>query len=66
MAVQLFFALLRPGDTEGGWGAYERGTGKCRYYSQGVGIWFYEMGTGKPAFYRQGGTLHWVIAIPKS
>ena len=27
MDVELFFALLRPGDTGSGWGAYDRVTG---------------------------------------
>ena len=60
MAVELFFALLNPGDSKGGWGAYDKATGTCRYYSQGVGEWFFEMGTGRPAFYVEAGSVHWL------
>ena len=63
MGVELFFSLLSPGDTGGGWGAYDKVTGARRYYSQGVGEWFFKMGTGRPAFYLRDGQLHWVPGL---
>ena len=68
MAREWFFALLNPSVAHGGWGAYDRKTGKCLFYSDGARAgteWFFEMGTGKPVFYLRDGQLNWVTG-PKS
>lgn len=60
MAGDWYFSPLVPGIPERGMGAYEMGTGKLLYYSDG-GQWFYEARSGRAAFYMDAGGLRWVL-----
>ena len=59
MPTNFYFSPLKPGSPDAGMGAYELGTGKLLFYSDG-GKWFYAAGTGRAAFYVDGAGVHWL------
>ena len=60
MAAKLYFAALKPGTPTAGLGAFELGSGRCCFYSDG-GPCFFEMQSGTAAFVIEAGFLAWMV-----